>query len=367
MITILRPEFGWTQIGNVWSYDPTHRKTDLKSIWQGNLASCVQHDKASLRDCFCNSTTHPTTAYVGPEAIALPDNIDALEWPSNKTELVSRFAPASQYMIGPKFCSAYHLGDGYVGTAGHCFDTDGQLGELRVVFNWVGDVASKKTFTESEVFKIERVVLCDTHGPAPTPTELVATAPWSRRWDSAILRLKGTPYQFSHLKSAKYATKPPEFGTSVYNIGCPLGTQLKTSASAHILRHSLLDDDNSPFSQLIAGYGTFTTDLDQFEGNAASTNPILAHIFEKATLVAQSVMQIPALSSGILRRLKMLSQKAMQLPWISGQMTTQHSRRITPSLQQSIRSWKNRNQRMIYIEYIQSSCVPSRESQEIAR
>ena len=266
----------------------------MQSIWRSNLPDCVQHDKASLRNCFCNNATHPATAYVGSEADALPDRIDALEWPSNKTELISRFPPASQYMIGPKFCSAYHLGDGYVGTAGHFFDKNSHLGELRVIFNWVGDVVSKKTFTDSEVFKIDRVVLCDTHGSAPSPTELVATAPWSRRWDSAILRLKGTPYQVSHLKFSKYATKRPEFGTSVYNIGCPLGTQLKISANAHVLRHSLLGEDNSPFSQLIAGYGTFTTDLDQFEGNVTSTNSILAHIFKKATLVVQYSTQTPA-------------------------------------------------------------------------
>ena len=229
----------------------------------------MQHDKDSLRNCFCNSATNPITAYVGPGAEALTDKIDALEWPRHTTELVSRFAPASQYMIGPIFSSAYHLGEGYVGTAGHCLDkalVDYQLSKLRVVFNWVGDVVSKKSFTDLDVFEIERVVLCDTHGPLPSPTDPVETAPWSRRWDSAIVKLKGTPYQLSHLGSAKYALRPPEFGSLVYNIGCPLGTQLKVSANAHVLRHSLISDDDNPFLPLIAGYGTFTTDLDQFEG-----------------------------------------------------------------------------------------------------
>ena len=262
-------------------------------MWRSNLADCVQYDKDSLRNCFCNNTKYPATAYVGPEADALPDKIDALEWPRDTTELVSRFAPAKQYMIGPKFCSAYHLGDGYVGTAGHCFDKKSQLDELRVVFNWVGDVVGKKTFTASEVFPIERIVLCDTHGTAPSPTDRPETTSWSRRWDSAILKLKATPYQLSHLKSARYAVTPPKFGSSVYNIGCPLGTQLKVSASAHVLRHSLLENDHDPFSHLIAGYGTFTADLDQFEGNIASTNPILAHIFEKATREVQYSMQTP--------------------------------------------------------------------------
>lgn len=209
-------------------------------------------------------------------------------------------------MIGPKFCSAYHLGDGYVGTAGHCFDKESRLDELRVVFNWVGDVVGKNTFTASDIFPIERIVLCDTHGTAPSPTDLGESAIWSRRWDSAILKLKGTPYQLSHLKSARYALRPPDFGNSVYNIGCPLGTQVKVSASAHVLRHSLVDDGDNPISHLIAGYGTFTTDLDQFEGNVAFSLPIFAHIFEKAIQAVQSLMQTPAKLLGILRRLKTL-------------------------------------------------------------
>lgn len=190
---------------------------------------------------------------------------------------------------------------------------DSQLGELRVVFNWVGDVVSKKTFTESEVFMIERVILCDTHGPAPSPTDSVETALWSKRWDSAILKLIGTPNQLSPLKSANYATRPPDFGSPVSNIGCPLGTQLKVSTSAHILRRSRVGDDQNPFSHLIAPGGTFTTDLDQFEGDAAFIHPVSADVFEKATQAGQSMTQTLAISSGILPQLKTLSQKVMQL------------------------------------------------------
>ena len=316
VITSLKPEFGWTRIGNGWSYDPTQKETDLYSIWRRNLSDCIQHDKDSLKDCFCSVDTNPATAYSGPKADSLSGKIDALEWPSNATEFVSRFTPAGQYMIGPKFYSAYHLGDGYVGTTGHCLDKaliDCELGELRVIFNWLGDVVSKKTFTENEVFKIERVVLCDSHGPVPYPTDPVKTAPWTRRWDSAILKLIGTPHRFSHLKSAKYAAKPPEFGRPVYNIGCPLGVQLKVAAGAHVLRHSLVGDEESPFSHVIAGYGTFTTDLDQFEGNAAFSTPVVANVFEKAIQVVLSLMQTPATSLGTLRQLKTPLQKVMQL------------------------------------------------------
>lgn len=304
-------------MGNNWSYDPTKKYTDLGSIWRNNLSDCVQHDRDRLRACFCNAAAKPTTAYTGPEAGTLPAKMDSLEWPSNTTEFVSRFAPAGQYVIGPEFCSAYHLGDGYVGTAGHCLNkalVNSELGELRVVFNWLGDVVSKKTFTASEIFRIERVVSCDTHGPARSSTDPFENIPWSMRWDSAIFKLIGTPNQLSHLKSAKPAARPPVFGSPVYNIGSPLGTQLKVSGSAHVLRHYLVGDDDNLFSHLIDGYGTFTTDLDQFEGSAAFIHPTLADVFAKATPVVQSLTQTPATSLGIVRQLKTLSQKAMQLP-----------------------------------------------------
>ena len=259
-------------MGDDWLYDPSQKGTDLDFVWRNNLPDCIRHDKDSLRNCFCNSSTNPDTAYVGPEADALSRKLDALEWPSDTTEFVSRFPLSCQYIIGPNFSSAYHLGDGYVGTAGHCLDSalvNGQLDELRVVFGWVGDVVSKKIFTASEVFKIERVLLCDTHGRAPSPMDSVETVIWSRRWDSSILKLIGTPKQLAHLRSAEYATKPPDFGAPVYNIGCPLGTQLKVSTRASVLRHCLVNEDENPVSQQIAGYGTYTTDLDQFEGNTA--------------------------------------------------------------------------------------------------
>ena len=269
VITVLKPEFGWTQLGNDWFYDPTRKGTDLNSIWRDKLPACIRHDRNSLKSCFCDTVANPATAYNGPEAAYLRTKIDKLEWPKDTTEFVSRFQPAGQHMIGPRFASGYHLGEGYVATAGHVLDkalTGNQLGELRVVFNWVGDVTWKKIFTVSEVFEIESVILCDTHGLAPNPTDAFAITKWSSRWDSAVFKLRGTPHQWSELKSTKYATRPPAFGSSVYSIGSPLGTQLKVSAHANVLRHSLADDDGTPFSHQIAGCGTFTTDLDQLEG-----------------------------------------------------------------------------------------------------
>ena len=256
-------------MGKDWSYDPTRKRTDLDSIWRDNLPSCVRYDRENLKSCFCDPVANSATVYVGPEAEHLRDKIDELEWPKDTTEFVGRFDPAGQYMIGPSFSSAYHLGDGYVATAGHVLDkalTGNHLNELRVVFNWVGDVKCKKKFTDSEIFEIERVILCETHGPAPDPTHADEITIWSSRWDSATFKLRGSPQQLSELKSTQYATRPPAFGSPVYGIGSPLGTQLKISAHAHVLRHSLANDDGNPFSHRIDGCGTFTTDLDQFEG-----------------------------------------------------------------------------------------------------
>ena len=269
VITKLEPEFGWTRVAKDWVYDPTGKMTDLDSIWRDNLSASVRHDRSTLRSCFCDRVANPATAYIGPEAEHLREKIGELEWPIDTTEFVSRFDVAGQYMIGPSFCSAYHLGEGYVATAGHVLDkalTEDRLGELSVVFNWVGDVKYKKIFTDSEVFEIERVILCDSHGPAPDPTDVLEITMWSIRWDSAIFKLRGSPNQLSGLQSTRYSTRPPAFGSLVYNIGSPLGTQLKVSACGHVLRHCLAHDDFNPFSHRIGGCGTFTTDLDQFEG-----------------------------------------------------------------------------------------------------
>ena len=137
---------------NGWIYDHTRKGTDLDSIWRNNLPGCVQRGKHNLKfRLFLQSDIHPTTTYTGPEAESLFDKIGELKWLRNSTEFVSRFESAGQYMIGASFCSAYHLGDGYVGTANYTLEKvliDEQLDELRVGFNWVGNVGCKKTFTE---------------------------------------------------------------------------------------------------------------------------------------------------------------------------------------------------------------------------
>ena len=87
--------------------------------------------------------------------------------------------------------------------------------------------------------------------------------------------MKGAAAHFSRLKNVALASRPPAFGTPVYNIGGPLGTQLKVSTNAHVLRHCLVGEDENPFSHFVSGDGTFTTDLDQFEGKRSSKRPDL--------------------------------------------------------------------------------------------
>ena len=273
VITVLKPEFGWDRVEKQWVYDPTYKRTDLDSIWRDNLPACIRYDSDNLKSSLCNPAIHPPTAYVGLDAQRLRDQLDELEWPKDNTEFVSRFDLASQYMIGPSFGSGYHLGDGYVATAGHVLDkalTGDRLGELRVVFNWVGDVKHKKIFTDEEVWGVERVVLCDTNGPAPEATDKIGIAMWAGRWDCAVFKLRGGECGFEEIGSTKYAMEPSRFGSMVYGIGASLGTQLKVSAGGRVLRHCLVDDEGNPFSHRVDGRGTFSTDLDQFEGRYVS-------------------------------------------------------------------------------------------------
>ena len=88
----------------------------------------------------------------------------------------------------------------------------------------------------------------------------------SRRWDTAIFKLKGKASDFATLGVVSVDSAPPAFGSPVYNIGAPIGTPFKLSPRAHVLRHSLFDGKLDPFNHGISGYGTYTSDLDQFSG-----------------------------------------------------------------------------------------------------
>jgi hypothetical protein len=178
---------------------------------------------------------------------------------------VCRFTNA-QDCIGGFASSSYHLGHGLMGTAGHCLHehlVDNKLANLRVVFGWTDNVAGK-TFSQSEIYEIERVILCDFPGkkPVPNTTEVLK---FTKRWDIALFQLKSNPSGAFPPKS-DLSTSPPPFGSSIYNIGAPSRTPLKVSVDAHVLRYQLNDSDLNPFSHGIDSYGSFSTDLDQFGG-----------------------------------------------------------------------------------------------------
>lgn len=84
-------------------------------------------------------------------------------------------------------------------------------------------------------------MLCDAPGEYQDGTDSDDIAKWARKWDNAVLKLQGTPEQFQQLRKVELATKPPKFGSLVYNAGHPLGTPMKISHRSHVLRHALFN------------------------------------------------------------------------------------------------------------------------------
>lgn len=109
-------------------------------------------------------------------------------------------------------------------------------------------------------------MLIDHPGEYADATDLGNIGDWARRWDNAVLKLKGTPELFQDLGRVRLAGRPPRFGCPVYNAGYPLGTPLKVSWKSHVLRHAIFNGKASPFSHTIGPQGTYSTDLDQFPG-----------------------------------------------------------------------------------------------------
>ena len=109
-------------------------------------------------------------------------------------------------------------------------------------------------------------MLCDAPSRYEDATDFDDIASWARGWDSAVFKLKGSPKDFEDLNNVELEARPPKFGTPVYNTGFPLGTPLKISRKAHVLRHAFFDGNKNPFSHGIDICGAYTTDLDQFPG-----------------------------------------------------------------------------------------------------
>lgn len=128
--------------------------------FEQNLRSCIEHDQKNL----LNTLTRDMGSSRNATDDGVIEAIKAIEWPADgcddrrPTSYVSRFPLEDQYIAGEEYASGYHLGNGIVGTAGHCLVTallKNELHHLKVVFGWCGDVRGKR-FTASQVFGIEK-------------------------------------------------------------------------------------------------------------------------------------------------------------------------------------------------------------------
>ena len=118
-------------------------------------------EKKQIEKAFIKNERDPSMNITNPD---VKEAIDDLVWPADgsdsrgMTEFVSRFPLENQYVAGRQYSSGYHIGNGYVGTAGHCLVSQlltNKLHEVKVVFGWSGDVREKR-FTSSEIFDIDR-------------------------------------------------------------------------------------------------------------------------------------------------------------------------------------------------------------------
>jgi hypothetical protein len=157
VLTYLKPEFGWGKSGDNWTYEPTAKGlNNMETRYAKSLPLCIEYEKYIYAHAFEESVSGPLVM----------EHIRSLDWPlactetdgKAATEYASRFPLGSQWIIGDRYASGYHLGSGYIGTAGHCLDDtlrENRLGDLKVVFNWAGDVMTKRVWTSSEIFEIE--------------------------------------------------------------------------------------------------------------------------------------------------------------------------------------------------------------------
>ncbi|KAI9675314.1 MAG: hypothetical protein M1817_001217 [Caeruleum heppii] len=283
VITTVSPNNGWhEELGPAgaptgrWQFNPLPANFASHQERLNNaFGTNVRDNKAAVDGAFVNNAADPTKNVDVTTATA----IQSLSWPNDAMPIPirSRFAADQQLCPSDSTGSAYHLGNGLVGTAGHCIEpfiapisgTRG-LNDLRVVFGWSGNVRGK-WFDKWQICPIERVLLCENPGPqrnSRIPIEMAQLPLWSRRWDTAIIKITLDATQLARYTTCQLHDRPASFGHPVYNIGAALGGPLKVSAGAHVLRHAANFNNNAPLSHEIDPYGTFSTDLDQFEGNS---------------------------------------------------------------------------------------------------
>lgn len=167
LITTLGASYGWIKVeGGTWIYDPTASTVQslptLGAHFSRNLRSCIEEDwRNVLKTLLSNSDPSRNINYDHVKAA-----LEGMTWPADGSDsrgtasFTSRFPPESEYIAGSEWASGYHLGNGIVGTAGHCLLTrllKNELHTLKVVFGWSGDVRAKR-FAANLVFDIEKWV-----------------------------------------------------------------------------------------------------------------------------------------------------------------------------------------------------------------
>ncbi len=164
LITTLDASYGWaTATGGDWIYSPTASIVPtLGAHFDRNIHSCVEHDRRNILKTLLFNPDHSKNV----TNVGVKDALEELTWPADNsdsrgtTSFISRFPPESQYIAGSDWASGYHLGDGIVGTAGHCLldrFLENKIHPLKVVFGWSDDVRGKR-FAANQVFEIERWV-----------------------------------------------------------------------------------------------------------------------------------------------------------------------------------------------------------------
>lgn len=172
LITTLDASYGWTEVGGGdWIYNPkgptVRLLPTLGAHFDRNISSCVEHDRRNIVDTLVFNQDLSNNVIDG----GARDVLERMTWPADGTDsrgttsFISRFPPDHEYIAGSEWASGYHLGNGIVGTAGHCVLPrllKNGLHGLKVVFGWSGDVEGKR-FTANQVFDIDKWVHISKH------------------------------------------------------------------------------------------------------------------------------------------------------------------------------------------------------------
>lgn len=169
LITILDKDFGWAQNGSNWVYTPgipgsgavsaTNRLSRAYEVPIGGN-NFFDDQKKMIEDALTDPGDPKRNLTLTSQGQAALAKVRNLVWPltTQNPTYKTRFDLSKQYYAGSSHSTGYHIGNGYIGTAGHCVAKEllsNKLATLRVVFNWAGNLDGK-SFSPSEIFEIER-------------------------------------------------------------------------------------------------------------------------------------------------------------------------------------------------------------------